>query len=213
MKIENNTNWDTDQFRAFVEAVAKNEKLTPEEIGQLKVIIGYRRRSSVRRDEYVLCRGWKNWQIEILCVKGVELYKPYLARAIAFALNYIQGVRPRTIRLNPRFYGNVVKEWQWANNLPLTMKQEQLQPQKQPVENKQYVVVKKKMQHCLRQIVLWEKKAKLAEIKLSQWHARLRQIALVMAKCVPASCASDSSGFLENSDNVVVAEERKVHNE
>jgi len=212
MKIENNTNWDTDQFRAFIQAVAKNEELTPEEIGQLKVIIGYRRRSAVRHDEFALCRGrYNQWQIKILCVKGVGLYKPYLARAIAFVLNYNRGVRPRTIRLTPRFYGNVAEEWQWANNLPLTMKQEQPQPQKQPVENKQYVVVKK-MQHCLRQIVLWEKKAKLAKTKLSRWHARLRYYERNLAKCAPASCASDSSGLLENSGNVV-AEERKVQNE
>lgn len=171
MKLNNSTNWDTNQFKAFIRAVAEKEALTPEDIGKLVVTLQYRRRSSRWSDNHAKGYGYYNcWRFRLAVVKDVSVDKEDLARSIAMMLTYNQGVRSSVVRKDSSFCGDGSKDrWIWAKELPLEMKKEE--PVVKP--GKPYKLATK-MEHCLQQIVVWEKRVKLAETKLDTWHKKLR---------------------------------------
>jgi hypothetical protein len=171
MKLVNETNWDTSQFKAFIRAVAEKEALTPEDISKLDVTIKYRRRSRRWEDNAVKGWGWYNsWRMRLEVVQGVALDKVQAARQIALMLTFNQGVRKSTIRHDGGFYGTGWQErWAWANELPLEMNPEV--PVAKPGKS---IRVLSQIEHCLRQIVDWEKREKLAKTKLKTWNSKLK---------------------------------------
>ena len=189
MKLDNGTNWDTNQFKAFIRAVAEKEALTPEDIGKLKVTLEYGRHSSCRGDTEVRAWGYYNqWKFRLACVKDAPLSKMYLARTIAIMLNYNQGVW--SVRNNPSFYGPTWRDhWTWAEQFPLEMKKEELEVK----PGKPYKLALK-MEHCLKQIVVWEKRQKLAETKLKTWRKKLRYYELNLIKSAPSAQVKEEDG-------------------
>lgn len=184
MKLDNSTNWDTNQFKAFIRAVAEKEELTPEDIGKLKVTLDYGRHSDRRSDRDVRAWGYYNrWNFRLACVKDAVLDKVDLARTIAIMLSYNQGVRAGAVRHNSNFYGQGWQEkWAWAKELPLEMRKDE--PEVKP--GKPYLIAKE-LEHCLKQIVVWEKRAKLADTKLKTWRKKLHYYERRLAQKVPVA--------------------------
>ena len=182
MKLNNSTNLDTNQFKVFIRAVAEKEALTPEDIGKLVVTLQYRRRSSRWSDSHAKGYGYYNcWRFRLSVVKDVPLDKEDLARSIAMMLTYNQGVRSSAVRKDTSFYGaGAAERWAWAKELPLDMKKDD--PEVKP--GKPYKLATK-MEHCLQQIVVWEKRVKLAETKLKTWQKKLRYYERNLVKQAP----------------------------
>ena len=171
MKLRNDTNWDTNQFKGFIRVVAESEALTPDDISKLDVKLKYGRRSNRRENAHVRAWGYYGrWDFRLAVVKDVKLDKVYLARTIAIMLTYNQGVRAGKVRHNPSFYGKGWQEkWAWASELPLEMHIEQ--PVVKPTKP---IKVLQEIQHCLTQVVAWETKRKLADTKIKTWQRKLR---------------------------------------
>jgi hypothetical protein len=188
MRLNNVTNWDTRQFKSFIRAVALKEALTPEDIGKLVVTLQYRRHSYRWSDNEAT--GWGSyscWKFKLCVVKDVPLDKVELARTIGVMLTYNQGVHARQVRHDANFYGTDWREkWAWVKELPLEMQKDE--PEVKPGRPFRLA---KKMEHCLQQIVVWEKRAKLAETKLNTWRKKLRYYELTLVKQAPAAQEPD----------------------
>ena len=184
MKIDNRTDWSTAQLRAIIGKVAEDEVLSAEEMGKLAVTVDYRRKSSRLEDAEVSVTGHrKAWRLELGCVKGAELDKAYLARAVSWAMTVAQGtgygVANRAWRSQPWR-----EKFEWAKRMLL----ERTAPavKERPAAD---VAVNEDIRHCLEQVVAWEQKAKLAKTKLAVWNRKLRYYTRKLGKVLPGAAA------------------------
>jgi hypothetical protein len=170
MKLLNKTSLYTKQLKAFIRAVAKHEGFTPEEIKSLMVRAIYRKRSRCWEDNFVT--GYAYYKKPNMClkfVKGVMPDKVQMAKTVAHELAHIQGVHHGKAMKNS-LYGwkdGWREHWAWADSLPLTMNT----PEDKKPERSE--VVLDKVTHCLKMIIVWEKKAKIAKTKQKKWARKL----------------------------------------
>jgi hypothetical protein len=109
-----------------------------------------------------------------LLVEISDLDKAFLARTVAWALGYNQGTK------RGWHDGAWREKYAWAEQMPLERR-----PDKSEEKPAADVKVNQHMQHCLEQIIAWEKKAKLAETKLRKWKAKLRYYSKKLAVVLP----------------------------
>lgn len=175
MKLVNGTDWNTAQLKAIIREVAKREMLGPEELAKLSVRVEYCRKGSRWADNEVRGRAYRKvWKFRLGCVKGVDLDKAFLARTVAWALAYNQGARSKWAD------GAWREKFAWVEQMPL-----ECRPGKSEEKPAADVKVNQQMQHCLEQIIAWEKKAKLADTKLRKWKTKLRYYSKKLAVVVP----------------------------
>jgi len=164
MKLDNRTDWNTAQLKAIIREVAKREMLGSEELSKLLVRVAHCHKGVRWAVNEVRCRAHRKvWKFWLGCVKGADLDKAFLARTVAWALVYNQGVRAKWEDSAWR------EKFAWVEQMPL--ERQQVKAKEKPAAD---VKVNWKMQHCLEQIIVWEKKAKLADTKLRKWKVKLR---------------------------------------
>lgn len=171
MNMINNTNLNTKQLKAFVRQVAIHEDMTPADIKPLEVVVKYRRRSSRWSDNYV--SGYAYYDIAkmyLKIVKGIMPDKVQMAKTIAHELVHTQGVHHGGA-MNNKWYGwqdGWREHWAWADKLPLTMNvsKEDIKPDK----NQKLLA---NVNHCLKMMIVWERKAKIAKTKQLIWKRKL----------------------------------------
>lgn len=184
MKINNKTNWNTKQLGALIRKVAEHEQMTAEEMDKLHVIVKYRKRSSNWRDNQ--SRGWARYSGTYMClsvVKGVEVDKVDMAHTIAHELAHCQGVHHSKAMRGPRYgwakgYRDV---WAWAADFPLTMNADSVKEKPKGVD-----LAVKKLEHCQAQVLVWQKKMKMAQTKMKKWNAKVRYYEGRMAALTPS---------------------------
>lgn len=172
MKLTNKTNWNTKQFKAFIRRVAEHECLSKSEIANFNATLRYRKRSHARPDDYPGGYAYlKTWTFCISVVKDVQLDKVALAKVIAHELAHCQGVHHGVAMKNVQ-YGWATgwrDTWKWAEELPLTMNV----PAEEVKLDRNHKILSK-VTHCLKMIVLWERKTKLAKTKHQKWERKLK---------------------------------------
>lgn len=186
MKIINKTEWNTKQFGAFIRRIAKEENLTAAELKKLSVSIVYRKRSSRWRDDHPT--GWALYDGTLMCikvVKGVDIDKSALAHTIAHEMGHLQGVRHGAALRTPRYgWGKIDGKgwrdvWEWASVLTLTRKV----VKKEKLRGRE--LASQKIEHCQRQLVVWQKKMKFAQNKMRVWNRKCRYYEGRMAALAP----------------------------
>ena len=170
MKLTNETNWNTKQFKAFIRRVAEHECLNKSEIDKFNATLRYRKRTHARPDDFPGGYAYyKTWTFCISVVKDVQVDKVALAKVIAHELAHCQGVHHGVAMKNAQ-YGWATgwrDTWKWAEELPLTMNTLAAKPDRNHK-------ILSKVTHCLKMIVLWERKTKLAKTKHQKWERKLK---------------------------------------
>lgn len=171
MKMVNKTNLNTKQLKAFVRQVAIHEQLTQSDIKQLQVFIIYRRRSSSWKDNYVTGYAYYNTpKMYLKFVKGVLPDKSQMAKTVAHELVHTQGVHHGSA-MNNKWYGwaeGWQEHWAWAEKLPVTMNASR--DDIKPSRNQKLL---SKVSHCLKMMIVWERKSKIAKTKQLIWKRKL----------------------------------------
>jgi hypothetical protein len=170
MKLTNETDFNSQHLKAFIQKVAEIEQLTPDEIKKLVVKARYRKRSSRWQEDCPAgCGNYGAWRFTLSFSKDAMPDKRKLAKTIAVMLAFNQNVRYKTLKNSPHYGWNTgwTMEWAWANDLPL----DRNQPIEKPDLPKRDKIVAE-MEHCTNMIALWEKKAKLARTKQKIWQKK-----------------------------------------
>ena len=170
MKMVNKTNLNTKQLKAFVRQVAIHESMSPADIKQLQVFVVYRKRSSNWRENYVTGYAYYNTpKMYLKFVKGVMPDKVQMAKTVAHELVHTQGVHHGKA-MNNKWYGwaeGWQEHWAWANELILTMNASK---DVKPSRNQKLL---SNVSHCLKMMIVWERKAKIAKTKQLIWKRKL----------------------------------------
>jgi len=171
MKIINRTNWNTKQFGAFIRRIAEREHISSAEMKRLRVSIVYRKRSSRWDDSHASgMASLTNWTMTLYVVKGVQVDKVELAHTIAHELAHCQGVKHGAALRTPR-YGWAVgwrEVWAWTDHLPLTMNADKAKK----IGKVDRATLK--LEHCQKQLTVWERKLRFAQTKIRVWKQKAR---------------------------------------
>jgi hypothetical protein len=182
MKLVNNTHLQTRQLSKLLTEVARCEKLTAEDKKRVELVVEYRKRGSSWADNQMPVSYWGKgrWKFVGRVVKDVKsLDSAQVAKGIGLAFAAAQGYQ---YTHNSKDYGwgeGWRERWAWAVGYPV-----QEQVEREPVEVPPSEAEAKRMAHCLQQIMVWEKKAKLAATKLKVWNRRLRNLTRRGAKAL-----------------------------
>ena len=78
MKLTNETNWNTKQFKAFIRRVAEHECLNKAEIDKFNATLRYRKRTHARPDDfpggYAYYKTWTFWRYSPSATNRLALF-------------------------------------------------------------------------------------------------------------------------------------------
>jgi hypothetical protein len=168
MKLANKTNLNSQHLRDIILEVARREELSATDMSKLHVAVKYRRHSGYRPDDYAGGFGYyKKWESVIKVVEGVLPDKKILAKTIACLLARNQNVRGCFDDSHYGWKDGWQQEWAWADTMPLEFVISEAEAK--PAKDEKILA---EMEHCVRMIQVWEKKAKLAKTKQRVWQKK-----------------------------------------
>jgi hypothetical protein len=207
MKVDNKTDWRTDQLKAIIMRVAK-EELDPKKAKRVTIQVYYTKRrarvvikkdaeGNVLRDDsghpihhriyedhgscgYAYLRGF--W-----CRVGLgrdTVDKPDFAKVVAHEFAHLRGMR-HGAAMNCKRYKRVPGYrdfYAWANDMPLEKKPKKEKPKGMELREQ-------KLHQAEQQVKVWEKRIKRAETWLRKWKKKVtyhkRQLRVAAAKTKP----------------------------
>lgn len=170
MKIKNKTRWRTDQLRAIIHRVAKNEMVSL--AGAVFTIV---KRHQSNRWSPNYAGGCAYYRMPpLVTIKmpdpGYGINKAELAKVIAHELAHCQGVRHNGMPKNGsyRWGGDWKTLYAWADAMPLEAAPEPIKiiPTKQEV-------IEKKRKHAEGKMEIWHHKMGIAKSRFRKWERKM----------------------------------------